>query len=297
MVRSEITPSPTAAAVAVSAPVSQTPRAASTVRSTGADSAKSAADKALEAAGTGQAAGTAGDTGVTRGSANQIPNKVYLGSTYTAGQDAHDRRSGAIQNRADVTLAEGYQAFWNWEDGYRNAMAMAMYKAGMISDASNIQLAYGAWQDAVDVTARYNAAGRKDLTPEQVLGMQYAVAGVKVGSQKRTQTSTSYNVPSALDAEAGIKGIFADAVGRDPTDSELKKYTSLMTGLARSQPGRSTTTYDAAGNASTSSTDGIGAPGLGQAVKNKVQGTSEYGAYQAATTYYNAAIQALQAPI
>ena len=93
-----------------------------------------------------------------------------------------------------------------------------------------------------------------------------------------------------------IKNAARQALGRNPTSSEVKQFAARAHRIAVSNPtiSRSTVTTDAMGNTSTSTKvkQGANADDFQMAAEKKVD-TEEAGAYQAATTYYNAMLSAL----
>lgn len=257
-----------------------------------------AEDNAINALGGG------GSAGPMPSAAGIVPSTVVVGwNPITSIDDAHDR-GGGNRTPKTVGLQEAYNMYYEMSQAERGALGMALYRTGIIKDPGDFDSIQAAWKKAVDDAAGFYAGskGKNKVTPWDVLGMKIGAMGGAGGAAPRSQTSTStsYNIPSPLDAEAGVKAIFSSAVGRAPTDEEVKKYSAIMVGLAKKNPSKSTSTtnYDASGNATTSSssTGGIDAAGMRQGVMNQLEDTGEYGAYQAATTYFNVLMSSLAAP-
>lgn len=236
-------------------------------------------------------------SGTSQGIGDRSPVFVGYQNSIEPGLDAHDRRSGAHKVSLEPKSAiEVKNEFYSLSDHDRTALGLSLYKSGLVNDPTAFDQVQAAWNKAVDDAAGFYQGGKgRAITPWEVLSLKMGVNGQKAGGPK-TQTSTSFNIPSPQDAEAGIKAIFSSAVGRDPTGDELKKYTAIMVGLAKKNPSTSTTTYDASGNATTTSGGGISGEGLKQAALDQVQKDPEWGAFQAATTYFNAVQQAIAAP-
>lgn len=260
-----------------------------------------AADEAKAA--TSGATGSAGGAG-KRILPYQVPTQVFMGYTSNYAEDvdqhAHDRWAPVKSRTADYapTIEAAQLAFFQMSDDARNAIALNLYKAGIIKDPTDMDALQEQWNRAVNQAAAFLAAG-KPVTPWEVLNMKLGLAksgnsGVGSGTSR---VDTSYNIPSKQDAEASIKAVFKDAVGRNPTESELTKYTSMMVGLGKQNPSVTTSASDARGNVVSSSTGGINTAGMQQAVQDDLQHSKEYGAYQAATTYYNALAQAIASPV
>lgn len=208
-------------------------------------------------------------------------------------------RKGATP--ATFTTADEAVAEWfRMDEAERQAVAVRMQRAGMISDARDWQAATKAWAYAVDQAATFGAVGKK-VTPWDVISMGESTMGaLSRGPSSQTQTATRLDIPSEADAKAATATLFRSMMGRDATDAELSRYSSVLIAAARANPSTSTvtTTYDAQGNATASNTvssGGIGSEGLQQAVSGSVKKDPEYAAYQASTTYFNALLSAIGA--
>lgn len=186
------------------------------------------------------------------------------------------------------------------------ALGRRMQRGGLVSDPSDFKQLTAAWVWAV----KQSAASGKDMTPWDVIGMAETmgshggggVSGRSAGPRTITQRQRNLDIPSQADAEAAAKTIFRELVGRDPDKAELARFSSVIIGTARKNPSTTTTTsnYGADGSLSSSSsvtTGGIGAAGLQEAVARQVRVDPEFAAYQAATTYFDAALKAVEAPV
>lgn len=252
--------------------------------------------------------GDPGDFQVSLGGARpSVGNPMaWMGQVVTPGLDASDRRSGASRVDTTMTVDEAVARFN--DPAYFSAHDIAqlgatLYRAGIISNPGDYDAIQAQWARAVqDAALAYTVAGRK-ITPMQMLSNKVALrAGAGgAGGASRTDTTTSYSIPSPQDAEALVKNVFQQAVGRDPTKHELAKYSTMIVGIAKSQPSTSTTTSTSDGSntksTTTSTNRGVTSAGLSQSILDKVQADPEYGAYQAATTYFNAMLKAIGSPI
>jgi len=214
------------------------------------------------------------------------------GKTPDGAPDYHSYMEESFR-RKDKTIpaAEAVAHFWTWSEEERSAFGKRLYSAGVIDDPSDFQAMYSAWQKAVEGASVANIAGMK-LTPWQVVDLWDGISGNHREAQMKTQTS--YNLPSTSEAESAIRQIFRDKVGRDPDDGELSKYRGMLVRKAKENPSVSTTTYDAQGNATTSTSGGID---IGGEVGQMVEGDDDYGAFQAGVPLFNALISAIGAPV
>lgn len=229
---------------------------------------------------------------------------VYLGgpngtnaAPLQAGQDANDRKPAS--NSVDVITAKSkFNDSSYMSDTTKAALGQAMYAAGLISHPADMHAVYLQWQDAVEEAALRKYYGQ-NITPFQVIAMRLSLAAGMNNNREQTATRTSYNIPSPQDGEAMVTDLFHSALGRDPSKDELAKYTSMLVGIAKANPSVENTTSDKTGahTTSTSTTHSLSQAGMEQALLDKVKADPEYGAYQAATTYYNAALKAIGSPV
>ena len=229
--------------------------------------------------------------------------RVYFGKSFT--YDRSDRTTTKTPSDDTDSVDGGISRWYQMSDQERASIGVRLARAGVLDSASDYQGAFKAWQYAVQEAGNFYTAtgGKRKVTPWDMLSLledNAAAAGGSKGPKTTKQTSTSTNIPSPLDAEAAVKTIFQEGIGRDPSKGELARYSSLLIGKAKANPSitNSTQTVDANGNVSQSSTSsgGLSAAGAQQALMNEVQADPEYGSYQAATTYYGALLKAIAAP-
>lgn len=233
--------------------------------------------------------------------------KVYWGTVEDRSK-MPDNFVGPVGDTKDQTLSltDSINQSALWDKDYRQAIALKMYKAGMISDPSKWEQVQSAWATVVqDAGLRYAMSGGKDkVTPFQMLDIMVGVAGDLGQSTGTTYPKTtthsttnfSKNVIDGETADALVRAIYHDQVGRDPSANELSTYRVMVTGYTRDHPTKTssttTSTVDADGNVDESTTSnssgGWSNQGVQDQVLQKTRKDPEYGAYQAATTYYNA---------
>lgn len=248
---------------------------------------------------------TSGSTGANSGTAASTQPKVYLGpNDGELDGDGRVRFKGGIADKT-TTVDDGVLEWYRMTDTERAAIGLRLYRAGIISDASNYGAALKVWTSAVEEAANFYSAtgGQKKITPWQMLDTfegTAAAGGKAAGPKTTTSKNTSYDVPTTAQAQESVKSIFQDKLGRDPDDGELSRYVGMITAAARKSPTITTTkqTVDANGNSTSSSTStgGFQAADAQNLLTKEAQADPEYGAYQAAGFYYNALLKALAAP-
>jgi hypothetical protein len=216
----------------------------------------------------------------------------------TSGRDSSSQEEGdarlGIKNRPqDSTkdLQGAVNDWYTWSDAERSAFGQRLYKLGLVNNPNDYGQLFSAWQGAVQEASNfYMAAGRK-VTPWQAIDLMANTAGG--GLKPTTQTSTSVKVPTVEDAHAATKQIFQALMGRGPNQEELDRYASMMTGYAQKHPSVTKTTTDAHGNQTSTTSGGTSDAAMGDMLSTQAKADPEYGAYQAATTYWNALVGAL----
>jgi hypothetical protein len=177
------------------------------------------------------------------------------------------------------------------------------------------------WGTLVDRAAAYNTANGPGtqtdpndksaavtgslLTPEDMIDLYsgQSPAGKNQGSSAPS-TSTSINYGQTLTADGArrmLTTMMKGALGRAPTDKETDDFQAALNAAQANNPTTTTdvTVKDARGNDVTTrhSTGGFDAQDFQAGyTKDKLQGSDEYKHYQAATTYYQALIDAVSAP-
>jgi hypothetical protein len=117
----------------------------------------------------------------------------------------------------------------------------------------------------------------------------------------RSSTSTSVDLTDPATAKAIMNDRLSQALGRAARPEELSQFVQVLNSAERANPTVTTsnTRYDQGEAVSQSSTTSGGLTGAGrsQMVLDRAQALPEYGAVQAATTYFNATVDALDSPV
>jgi len=215
---------------------------------------------------------------------------VYWGSAGTGGffssKDVLNPRTYKV-SEITKTQDDAIAQFYTWSDEERAAWGQRLYKLGIIKTPDDYSGMFNAWQQAVQEAANFYTFGGRKVTPWDVVDLFSTAHGSTPTTT--TRKSKSFQIPNPGDAHAAVKSIFQSALGRDPTDGELARYSSMLVAKSKANPQitNTTSTTDTSGNVSqTSTTSGGFNPS--DVLNSAIENTNEYGAYQAATTYMNA---------
>lgn len=210
-------------------------------------------------------------------------------------------RSG--QGRRAVGASEAEMEFYRWSDSERSEWGQYLVGLGVLSSeqADDFTTLYKAWQESVKESANFAIAG-KVVTPREAAEM--LAAGARASgpfSGTKTQTSTNVDLTDPTTARALVNQVLTNQLGRAATDDEIDRFTQILNTAERANPTLTTTTgtYEQGDLVSQSSTTqgGLTAAARQELVSDKVTATPEYGAYQAATTYFNTLLQGIGAVV
>lgn len=159
------------------------------------------------------------------------------------------------------------------------------------------------WVTAANQSSLFYSIGR-NFTPWDVIEGFGKDSGGRRGSGggggggPRTVTSTSVDLTDPDTARAIVNSALSDRLGRAANDEEVSTFLNVLNSAERANPTVTTSHYSGDGSSvSSTTTGGIGATGKQQLAVDEALENPEYGAYQAASTYYNALIQALGSPL
>lgn len=223
-------------------------------------------------------------------------DQVYMGVIHEGAGDHSGPRNPDVDRV--ITADQAKDDVYSWSEDRLFALGKQLYKAGLISKPDARSDIYQVWAGAVTLAGKYYAAGKK-LTPWDVLQLKgFHVDGTggngsPYANQTLTETHKDTSYIDGATADAYTRSIFQETLGRDPTHDELSKYRILVTGYEKGHPAvsKSTVHYNAMGAAQDTTSETVQGPdavGLQDQMKQQAKADPEYGAYQAATTYYNA---------
>lgn len=196
-----------------------------------------------------------------------------------------------------MNAAEGY--WMDMSEADRLEFAAAAEKAGVWKKSQGADALFQAWGKAVGWAGKYNNlhkdAKDKWMSPfEAVTNM--AIAGMADSDQSHDGFSTESTIQqftvSQLTSQA--RAILQSELGRNPTESELKVYTSAVNAAARLSPQQVTMQQTKNGDGS-QSTDRVVTGGVDptEIIQGMAQDTQESADFKAAAQYLPALQQAI----
>lgn len=288
---------------------------------------------AAVAAASGSAATQSGDKPVEyvyygdRGRSTQIPivetrtrRNVRGNATipeFDGGRVTYQERVGSrpgVEMQEDIRIADevrGQVLAWHGTPAF-DRWGSTLLKLGLIDagDEASVEILDAVWQDAVDLSARFLAAGKK-VTPWKAAELMASGTGTGNGGRygssggaftgNRSSTSRSVDLTDPATAKAITNDALSQALGRAARPEEAAQFLQVINSAERASPTVTTsnTRYEADKPVSESSTTsgGLTSAGRSQMVTDRAQALPEYGAFQAASTYYNALVSALDSPV
>lgn len=253
---------------------------------------------------------------------SNLGGKVYLGRE--ARLDSRVRKNiietgGKVPSRDNIVSAnEAYLKFFEWGDKKRKDFIAQGVVGGLLKQGDGLIEAGQLWKALVQQASIYNEAGKK-ITPWDVMSTYVDSAGGAgswvrqgdwevntvtgerryVGPQFKTTTDKRVDFTDPRTAQAIATQIFQNMMGRNPGDGEISAFAKALMSAEKKNPVLTSTTteYDMTTGepiaTDTTQTGGLTAEARGMIGQNQVKKDEEYGAYQAATTYFGALQQAV----
>jgi len=250
--------------------------------------AKDVADAFASISGSSASGGTK-DPLVFLGYSNKkLPEHFNVGSSDPA---YYDRLLGLKAQK----LSQVANQYYNWDDKTKNKfltqLNLAGYDTQSMKDSQIAQL----WGNYAAQAAQYYAQGKK-LTPWDILAKDREQREAYMNTPRSvTQTSTSYDMSTREDAHAIFLQSAQSLLGRDPTKAEITAFQKALNAYEKANPTTTTTTTNYMGDTVTgqsSTTKGGVKEGARQLMAMEdIKKDPEYGAYQAATTYFDAMME------
>lgn len=182
-----------------------------------------------------------------------------------------------------------------WSEQERDALAQRLVEAGALPPEHTLLDLRQAWEQMVDYAEDYHTAGI-ELTPWDMIGI-YGSGG---NSAKQT-IQRQARVSDPDEARRVLTSAMGSALGRKPTEAELDDFQASLNEAQRAAPVVTTTSSktDFSGNTVIDSVSegGIDVSGYTDEYAESGDNEKEYGAYQAATTYTNAFLDAIRSPV
>lgn len=212
--------------------------------------------------------------------------------------------AGEVTKAQTVARAKGLP--YLWEEDEMDAAMKRMQDAGLnVTDFDSMVLAWDGLVDRASTTYMLSE-GEKKVTPWDVLDLiqredEAANGGDDELDPNRSVTKVSKSIQDITEGQAWsvLQNNLSRMLGRDPSDQEIRDFTHRMNGLAARNPAISKTVQqykDGEVVSETSRVDpGFTADDMMQTSYEAAQSDPEYGAFQAASTYFNATQSALGA--
>lgn len=199
--------------------------------------------------------------------------------------------SSSVERFEKISSSEASLMFYR-DDSFSRQVIKKMLNLGLIKTSSFAE-ASQVWDDAVAMAGRFAAADRR-ITPFMALDFMGGAGGGARGPTSQTQRS--YQIISRASANAYVRAMFKEQLGRNPTRAELKKWSGRLIAKSEADPTvtTSTTTYSGQNASTVSRTrEGFSDAEAEEYMRSTTEADPEFGAYQAATTYFNALMSAI----
>lgn len=206
--------------------------------------------------------------------------------------------TGPVKEYRDVDAAR--LNVLTWSERELEDFAGRLVAAGLLNEDYTRDEVEAAWGKLVEKAADYAAVGR-DVTPFDLVDLY----GARPDANRAPKVSTVVNRQSTIStpeqARGLLKGALASQIGRAPTAEELDSFQAQLNQAQRANPyvSTSTTTTDATGHSTvnTINTGGVDETGLAEKFGRSGDLDAEHAAYQAATTYMGALMEAIKSPV
>ncbi len=224
-----------------------------------------------------------------------------------AGDDiAQMRHVGEYPEHVSTKLPQGrpvshiIQTLLNMSSRERIILQERLKKGGYLNDfkpGAADDATVGALGDVLMETARQGLSSGESVSWQDYLTQRITdvESDEAKAAQSRTFTQTNTSVTTKESGRGVIWDAFRDAVGRDPSESEIDKFMARLNSAERANPTTTTTTVGTDGSSSSTTSGGMDAAAQSDMVRQEVQGNDQYAEYQAAAYYMPLMFQALDA--
>jgi hypothetical protein len=208
-----------------------------------------------------------------------------------------------------MKISDVMYQFWQRDQKWIDSLAEKLVKAGFLPSInvtrSDIWEAFRS-NVLMDAATAYASNPNKAPTVEQVLqGFMKRPVGDAGGAAAKPKQYTTTNTQVNLSDPTQANSVFVDALkqrlGREPTDAEKHSFLAALNAAQRANPSVTKSTYTLdpkTGGYDTTVGETTGGVDPAQVADDFTMknNKTEYGAYQAATTYFNAMMGALGTP-
>lgn len=219
-----------------------------------------------------------------------------------------------VQRDDTLTESEALAQFYGWVGTPKmDQWGDHLVRAGVIDpeDARDYGTLAKWWETAVKEAGAATGA-KRDIDPWKMVEFMGSASGASGSGGRskatqpkftgaKTQTDKSVDLTDPATAQAMVHDILSAQLGRRARPEEVSAFTAVLNNAERANPvtTTSTTNYveDEAVSQSSTSSGGLSAAGGQELLTQQAMAKPEYGAYQAATTYFNVLQQAIGAPV
>lgn len=201
----------------------------------------------------------------------------------------------ALTPKVTLPVSQVTGQYYSWDqatkDKFLTQASLAGYDTNNMKDGQLAAL----WGNYVAQAANYHASGMP-VTPWDIMAKDRAQREAYMNTPRTVkQTSKSFDLSTEGDARAIFYTAAQQLLGRDPTAAEAKSFQKKLNEMERANPTITQTTANYLGDtlqSQESTTTGGVKEGARQMMSMDVaKAKPEYGAFQAATTYFDAMMQ------
>jgi hypothetical protein len=187
------------------------------------------------------------------------------------------------------------------------AIVNRMEQAGWdVSSAAKVQQN---WENVVGKAADAFDSGYQGLDPFVAIDLYSDRSGIKAAGEggPSAQIQTVSSISSKSEARGVLIESYKNLLGRDPSDKEVNAFTTALNSLEQSRPKTTTTVSSQAEQGvvsggqevptAVSSSVTTGGFDKAQYAVDYAKSASDFAEYQAATTYMDALLSAIQSPV
>lgn len=216
-------------------------------------------------------------------------NRTMPGEVAPAGPGAGEATT--ITSSA-YKMSEVLDFYWRFNQNEKSSLDAYISRMGSDPSRMSSLQKYDVWKDLVTASVYYQQNG-KPFSPWAVAMMEMWGDDKNQGPKTTTATSKTVDLTNRGDAEALLFQASRTLLGRAPTADETDRFLANLNTTEKANPTTVTTTTTRAATGEVTAQDTQRSGGVSDAAKSmqaqkEAQASPEYGAYQAATTYYDA---------
>ncbi len=212
-----------------------------------------------------------------------------------SGAGTYDFKGAAATKLNTLKLSQVADQYYSWDSRTKNKFLTNLNLAGYDTSSMKDEQIASLWGAYAQQSANYLRSGQK-LTPWDILAKDRAQREEYLNTPRTvTQTSKSFDMSTRGDAQAIFLAAAQQLVGRDPTKGEISAFQKALNKYEKANPTitKTTTNYlgdEVTGQESTT-TGGVKDGARNVMAMEDIKADPEYGAYQAATTYFDALME------